>query len=61
MCVCACVQLQTPEPPFYCSFDPHPKRHEGQGGALIQVLGASAKPKGDKKEKKKCVETCEKE
>lgn len=43
MCVCvpAIKSLEIPDP-FYCSFDPHPRRHEGQGGVpgyLVQVLG----------------------
>lgn len=36
VCVHACVPviklLEIPDP-FYCSFDPHPWRHEGQSGA----------------------------
>lgn len=41
MCVCVPVikLLEIPDP-FYCSFDPHPRRHEGQGGVpryLVQV------------------------
>lgn len=42
MCVCVPVikLLEIPDP-FYCSFDPYPRRHEGQGGVpryLVQVL-----------------------
>lgn len=38
---CLVIELLEIPDPFYCSFDPHPRRHEGQGGVpryLVQVL-----------------------
>lgn len=56
VCVHACVPviklLEIPDP-FYCSFDPHPWRHEGQSGAPrqhVQVLSVCMKVKEDKGE-----------
>lgn len=51
--ICVCVPviklLEIPDP-FYCSFDPHPRRHEGQGGVpryLVQVLSVYVREEED--------------
>lgn len=56
MCVCVPVikLLEIPDP-FYCSFDPHPGRHEDQGGVpryLVQVLNVYVREKGRRGERK---------
>ncbi len=59
VCVCVCVPviklLEIPDP-FYCSFDPHPRRHEGQGGVpryLVQVLSVYVREKEDREGEKR--------
>lgn len=52
MCVSVFKLLEIPDP-FYCSFDPHPWRHEGQGGvprSHIQVPSVCMRLKEDKGE-----------
>lgn len=56
--MCACVSviklLEIPDP-FYCSFDPHPRRHEGQGGVpryFVQVLSVYVRQKGRQRERR---------
>ena len=49
VCACLVIELLEIPDPFYCSFDPHPRRHEGQGGVpryLVQVLSVFVNEEG---------------